>query len=114
MKSLRIRKVLILLVLALFCSGCYRISYRLGSTQGQTYRNQYWNNYFVFGLIPDRETYDLEALCRSDQLIRVRTYQKPANVMATLLGVLVAADTVEAECAPGAVQESFAPHSWEK
>ncbi len=84
--------------LLLLLSGCFRITYHVASPGGEIYKNRYWNTYFVCGLIPVEESYGFDSFCRNDQLIEVRSYQSPANVIATLFGVMTAASTVEAVC----------------
>ena len=94
------------------CAGCFRITYHTGQSAGEIYKNRYWNTYFVAGLIPVEESYDYDTLCPGTRISEVRSYQSPANVLATLLGVATAASTVEAVCtreAPPAAQPTPAP-----
>ena len=103
------RKVLLLLCVASFCSGCFRITYRVSQGAGDTYKNRYWNTYFVFGLVPVEESYDLDTFCRSGRVAEIRSYQSPANVLAAFLGILTQASTVEAVCLKEGLREQNLP-----
>lgn len=90
---------LVLVVLLLGSSGCYRINYRVAEASGTTYRNQYWRHYYLFGLVPDKESDGLQSFCQGQQLIEIRTYQRPGNAIATVIGGgLNGALTVEGIC----------------
>jgi len=89
---------LLIAVLCLLCSGCFRITYHTAQPGGETYKNRYWNTYFVAGLIPVQEAYDFDSFCPGARMSELRSYQSPANVLATILGVATAASTVEGVC----------------
>ena len=104
-----VQRLLFALVVCGACAGCFRITYHTGQAAGEVYKNRYWNTYFVAGLIPVQEAYEFEAFCPGGQMSEVRSYQSPANVLATILGVATAASTVEAVCARGGGAERAAP-----
>lgn len=87
-----------LMVLLLTCAGCFRIAYQVNPPAGETYKTRYWNAYFVAGLIPVEEEYALERVCPLGGVSEVRSFLSPPNVLATILGVLVSASSVEAVC----------------
>ena len=107
-----IGKVLTVSFAAVFLSGCFRITYITTAQTGDTYRTNHWNHYFVAGLIPVQEKYTVEELCPSKELVEVRSLQTPANVIASLLGLLNNASTLEAVClrsTPAAAPPPAAP-----
>ncbi|NLF24164.1 MAG: hypothetical protein GX589_00700 [Deltaproteobacteria bacterium] len=93
-----ISKGLIVGLTSLLLSGCFRITYIASAGTGETHRRAHWNHYFVAGLIPVQEKYTPEELCPLSELIEVRTMQTPANVVASLLGFLNSANTLESVC----------------
>lgn len=88
------------LILCLCClSGCFRINYRLAEASGNTYRNEYWRHYYLFGFVPEKESDGLAAFCQGRRTVEIHTHTKPGNVLASALsGGLNGAYTVEAVC----------------
>ncbi len=90
---------LILVILLLALGGCFRTNYRLAEASGTTYRNEYWRHYYLFGFVPEKESDGLASFCQGKKIIELRTYNKPSNIMATVLSAgLNGAFTVEAIC----------------
>ena len=88
-----------LILAALVPVGCYRLTYKIDEGSAEAYRTEHWNNYFIFGLIPVNERYDLSALCPDRRPVEVRTLMKPANVLSTIFGAdLTTASTIEVMC----------------
>jgi hypothetical protein len=91
-------------VLFLFLAGCFRIDYHtvIPAAGAESYKQASWQEYFALGLIPAVPENDYRALCHHDTPVRIRSYQTPANVIATILGIgLTSGRTLEVECSRG-------------
>jgi len=95
---MRLNLNIIILFIALTLSGCFRITYRVFTGSGDAQQVLHWNHYFVAGLIPVQEKYSFAELCPAGELIEVRSWQSPPNVLASLLGFLNSASSLEAVC----------------
>jgi len=92
-------RALIFLIIVLSASGCYRISYKFTIDPGKTFTNSYWNNYFIYGLVPVKERYSAENLCGNGSISRLDTKLEGANILSSIFSLgLTSANTLNVQC----------------
>jgi hypothetical protein len=101
----RILKILFVGLL-LSASACYRISYKFTLDPGKTFSNSYWNNYFIYGLAPVKESYSQDDLCGYGAVSRLDTKISGANMLSSIFSLgLTGANTLSVQC----IQKSPVP-----
>jgi hypothetical protein len=85
--------ILHLLIVPLFFSGCFRISYHVGDAPDRTYTMRSWNNFFLAGLAPVEESRNLETLCPGSKILEVKTFISPANALSGIVSLGMSSGT---------------------
>ena len=86
-------RVVAVVLLSVFATGCFRITYHVGDAPDRTYTMRSWHNFFLAGLAPVEESKNLETLCPGSKILEVKTFVSPANALSGVVSLGMSSGT---------------------